>query len=185
MINYLKTWSTIAVHINYQCKLPTQRITLKRTWQTQNTIQTMTRERKCLLFGTKNIKSKQCLPYIFLSHIIWLTNAWQFLQNKPNCWTLNKQVEKVLLIDMGAFRVTGTSAGQHQIQSSSSKSFLPWGALGPPAGLAMMIWKKKTQQQVTVTENQAHKDPRSRLWALRPGRELINFDTKPYLLDSS
>ena len=44
------------------------------------------------------------------------------------------------------FRVKGALAGQHHIQSSSSKSFLPCGGLGPPAGLAMMIWKVKKKR---------------------------------------
>lgn len=34
---------------------------------------------------------KQTVPSV---HFTLLTNVWSFLQHKPNCWALNKQVEK-------------------------------------------------------------------------------------------
>ena len=48
---------------------------------------------------------KQTVPSIHLTFTYAFVNQYvAVLQNKPNCWALNKQVEKVLWIRGGAFQ---------------------------------------------------------------------------------
>lgn len=118
-----------------------------------NEVKTKSKQRHVIpsafYLGQRTNKANSAIN-IWLSH--FLMNVWSFLQNKPNCWALNKQVEKVSSIHVRAVGVkaTAAAAGRPRLQSSSSsKSFLPsWGVLGPPAGLAMMICREKRRRSV-------------------------------------